>query len=333
MPFTPLYYILSAMTLQEIYELGISMAIKADPRTEVGVKKSLARLKKDYEDLPEKKKKLFDKESLTNPYADSRILYGDLKREIKKVAAGIDADTAEVLLVDRLNEKGMSIDLLITHHPNGSALAGLYEVMDMEVDFASEVAGVPVTTAYAIVKARQAMVGRKLKTVPNHGQAIDAARLLNVPIVAFHTIWDNLGYRYMQDYIAKKSFDSAGELLEYILEIPEFQHAAKEKAAPFITAGNEKSPTGKILVEFTGGTNAGKDIYPEFAKAGIGTIVQMHITEDERKEMEKYHINAIDTGHIPSDSIGANIFLDALEKRGVDVVPFAGLIRVKRTNL
>lgn len=319
------------MSIQEIYDLAIQMAIEADPRGVQAVKKELEKRKKAHKELSEKKRKFFDLETLTNPYSDSRILYGDPHLKIKKVAAGIDADTAEVLLVDRLNEKGMAIDLLLTHHPNGSALAGLSDVMSMQAEYFARLAGVPVTIAYAIVKDRQESVSRRFKTVPNHGQAIDAAKLLNIPTLALHTAWDNLGSHFMSDYVARKKFDTVGELLEYVLEIPEFEHAAREKAAPFITAGSENSPTGKILVEFTGGTNAGKDIYQELAKAGVGTIIQMHITEDERKEMQKYHLNAIDTGHIPSDSIGANIFLDKLESRGIEVIPCSGLIRVKRS--
>jgi len=37
-------------------------------------------------------------------------------------------------------------------------------------------------------------------------------------------------------------------------------------------------------------------------------------------------------GHMVSDSIGANLFLDELEKRGIIVIPASGLIRVKRLN-
>jgi polysaccharide deacetylase 2 family uncharacterized protein YibQ len=35
-------------------------------------------------------------------------------------------------------------------------------------------------------------------------------------------------------------------------------------------------------------------------------------------------------GHISSDSLGMNLMLDEFEKRGVEVVPVGGLIRVKR---
>lgn len=55
------------MTLQEIYDLAIEMGSKADPRGKEGVKKSLERAKKQFEELPEKKKAFFDKESLKKP--------------------------------------------------------------------------------------------------------------------------------------------------------------------------------------------------------------------------------------------------------------------------
>ena len=56
----------------------------------------------------------------------------------------------------------------------------------------------------------------------------------------------------------------------------------------------------------------------------------MHVPEDAVKELNKLHINVIDTGHMAADSIGANIFLDELERHGVAVVPSSGLIRIKR---
>src|SRR3989338_7448402 len=119
------------MTLQEIYELAIEMGIKADPRGKDGVKRFLARTKKEYDEMPKKKKQYFDEESFRNPYSDSRILFGDPKIKVKKLMAGIDAGVADLLLLDRLNQKGEKIDLLISHHPTGHALASLHEVMDI----------------------------------------------------------------------------------------------------------------------------------------------------------------------------------------------------------
>jgi hypothetical protein len=69
------------------------------------------------------------------------------------------------------------------------------------------------------------------------------------------------------------------------------------------------------------------------AQAGIGTIVEMHMKEEHFEEAKKNHLNVIVSGHIASDSLGANLFLDELEKRGIEIVPLSGLIRAKRGKL
>lgn len=316
------------MTLQEIYDLALEMGIKADPRGSAAVKKFLEKRKKDHKEFPEKKKKFFDSETLKSPYSDSRILYGDPKTKIKKVLAGIDAEASEVLLMDRLNQKGEKYDLLISHHPSGHALASLHEVMDIQTDQFGD-AGVPLNVADALLRDRQSEVKRRFGPM-NHSRAIDAARLLGVPLLALHTIWDNLGNDFMRNYLAKKSFDTLGELLDYVNEIPEFVEAAKGKSAPSIVSGSENSRAGKVFVSFTGGTSPSKELYIELAKAGVGTVIEMHVPEEAIQELKKLHINVIDCGHMAADSIGANLFLDQLEKRGIKVTPCSGLIRVKR---
>ena len=318
------------MTLQQIYDLAVLMGKKADPRGEKVVDNYLARLKKEYQELPEKNKKYFDKESLNSPYSDSRILFGDPKQNVKKILAGIDAEASEVLLTDRLNQKGEKIDLLISHHPSGHALASLHEVMDLQVDV-FESYGVPVNVAHALLEKRKGEVKRKFSPL-NHGQTIDTARLLNVPLLALHTIWDNLGDDFMKNYLSKKTFHSAGEVLDYVNEIPEFVESLKGKAGPSLVSGSETARAGKVVVSFTGGTNPSKELYQEMAKAGVGTLVEMHVSEDSLKELQKLHINVIDTGHMASDSIGANLFLDALGKKGIEVIPCSGLIRIRRTK-
>lgn len=318
------------MTLQQIYELGIEMGIKADPRGVDGVKRFLGRTKKEFGEMPERKKKYFDKETLKNPYSDSRILNGDPKMTVKKIMAGIDADASEVLLADRLNQKGEHIDLLISHHPSGHALASLHEVMDIQIDI-FEAAGVPVNVADALFQERKQVIKRRIGPI-NHGKAVDAARLLGVPLLAIHTIWDNLGNNFMNDHLKNKKFDTVGEVLDYVCEIPEFVESTKGKAGPFLAVGSPKTPPGKIVVNFTGGTSPSKELYIEMAKAGVGTIVEMHVPEEAVLELRKLHINVIDCGHMAADSIGANLFLDEIEKRGVKLIPCSGLIRIKRAS-
>jgi hypothetical protein len=317
------------MTLQEIYDLAVQMGIKADPRGENEVKEFLKRAEKDYQGLSEKEKKYFDKESLKNPFADSRMLYGDTKTEVRKIIVGIDVDTGEVVLTDRLNEKGEKIDLIIGHHPAGVGLAALDEVMGVQVDL-MESFGVPVNVAEALMDERISQVRRGIAPA-NHFQSVDAARLLDIPFITIHTIWDNIGHNFLTKHLNSKKLYNVGDVVDAIEEIPEFEEGKKRKAGPKITIGSRKNRAGKIAVSgFTGGTSGHKDIYEKMAQSGIGTIVEMHMNEEHFKEAKKQHLNVIISGHMASDSLGANLFLDELEKRGIGVIPFSGLIRIKR---
>jgi len=317
------------MTIQEVYDLAVEMGMKADPRGTASVKKYLEKNKKRYEDLPEKRKKYFDKESFTNPYSDTRTFTSDTSKQVKKLMAGIDANATEALLVDRLNQKGENIDLLIGHHPEGYAFASLHEVMDLQIEVSAE-AGIPIHLADALLRERMQDVERGIHPI-NHNQTIDTARLLGVPFMTLHTVWDNMGDHFMKEYLKNKEFDTVGDIMDALLEIPEYQEAKRGKAGPIVVAGTRNSKAGKVALFFTGGTNPSKEWYMELAKAGVGTVIDMHIREDALKELRKLHVSVINAGHMSSDSIGANIFLDELEKKGIKIIPCSGLIRVKRS--
>ena len=141
------------MTLEQIYQLALKLAIEADPRGKEGIKKFLKRKKELYDNLPKFKQDEFDKEDFVNPYPDSRILYGDPSLEVDKLLAGIDIDTGEVLLADRLNQKGAGIDLILSHHPMGGPYASLHEVMGVEVDVLAKY-GVPENVGEGIMRDR-----------------------------------------------------------------------------------------------------------------------------------------------------------------------------------
>ena len=227
------------MTIQEIYQLAVKMGMDADPRGKDRMKSVLLKRKEAYKTMSSKKKKYFDLESLENPYTDTRVLFGDTKKQVKKLMAGIDADSTEVLLVDRLNQKGEKIDLLIGHHPTGHALASLHEVMDIQIDtFAQH--GVPENVAHALLEETMGMIKRRIGP-RNNSQTMDVARLLGVPLVALHTVWDNLGDAFMRKFLEDKKFDNVGEIVDAICEIPEFEAVIKDKSGPNIVSGSEKS--------------------------------------------------------------------------------------------
>lgn len=317
------------MKLSKLYKLAVDMGIASDPRGKEGINKLLARRKKEFDELPKSRQAEYDPEDLVNPYSDSRIFLGEPDLEVDSIMAGIDINAAEVLLADRLNQKGESIDLLLTHHPEGASLASLHEVMDVQADIWADY-GVPINIAEGVMRERILEVQRRFSPV-NHAEAIDAAKLLGLAFMGMHTVTDNLVHQYMERLFQKAAPDTVGEVLDILKKEPEYQEAMKGKAGPMIFAGDPKNRAGKVApIEFTGGTEPSHIIYEKLAMAGVGTVIGMHAGEEHRKEALKYHINLVIAGHMSSDSLGMNLLLDAFEKEGIKILPCSGLIRVVR---
>lgn len=316
------------MKLREIYQLAVTKGLEADPRGREAVEKELVRNKKNLESLKEDEKSEFDLESLTNPYSDTRILYGSGDREVNTVLSGIDIEVGEILLADRLREKGKNIDLIISHHPEGKALAALSQVMHLQEDLLRDL-GVPINVAEGIMAGRISEVERGLLPV-NHNRAVDVARLLDIALMCVHTPADNLVTSFLTEYLANQEIETVGDVVKSLKKLPEYHHAVTVNAGPKIVVGSEKRRAGKIFVDMTGGTGGSEDAYEKLAQAGVGTIVTMHIGEKHRKEAEKNHINVVIAGHMASDSLGMNLFLDELAKLGIEIIVCSGLHRVER---
>ena len=314
------------MKIQEIYNSAIKMGIEADFRGREEIEKLLSRRKEKYEKLSPEERKEFDLESLENPYSDSRILNVSEDKEIKKILAGIDIEPAEILLAKEIG----GIDLVISHHPLGKGLAHLSEVMELQCDVLNQY-GVPINIAEGLMKERIDEVARGVNT-RNHQRTVDTAKILGFNLMCCHTATDNLAANFLKERVEKKdSLMRLEDLLNLLKEIPEYQEAMKIGAGPKIFVGDPERRCGKIAVtEITGGTEGSPKLYEKMANAGIGTVVGMHQSEEHRKEAEAANINVVIAGHISSDSLGVNQFLDELERRGIEIVPCSGLIRIKR---
>jgi len=208
-------------------------------------------------------------------------------------------------------------------------LAGLDDVVRLQADVLA-LYGLPINIAESLVYLRMEEVGRSLLSA-NHNQVVDAARLLDIGFMCVHTAADNLVASFLKKIIEKKKPEYVEDLLALLKSIPEYKEAIKIGAGPRLFAGRAEARCGKIvLTGITGGTEGAKDIYKYMSRAGIGTVVVMHMSEERRKEAEKAHINVVVAGHISSDSLGFNLFLDELAKKGIKIIPCSGLIRVER---
>ena len=321
------------MTIQQIYKQAITLGIAHDLRPRAQVIKYLKRMKEAHAKLSREEKKYFDAEGLTNPYLDTRVHFDSGVKNVKRVMAGIDIDSAEILLAHTLSEKNPKkpIDLVIAHHPVGKGLMGLDAVMGLQVDVLAQY-GVPINIAETLVKKRISEVSRGIDPV-NHFKAVDAARLLNVGYMCTHTITDNMVATFLKKKIAKDKPEYVCDILTSLMEIKEYQEAKKQGGGPRLFTGEKENHAGVIAItEVTGGTEGSENIYEKLASAGVGTIIAMHQSEKHRENAKKAHINIVIAGHMSSDSIGMNLFLDELEKEGIEIIPCSGLIRYSRVQ-
>jgi putative NIF3 family GTP cyclohydrolase 1 type 2 len=318
------------MKLGELFQSIVDIGIAADPRGKDGVRRELERLEKSFSDLPESRRGSFDRDRLTNPYADSRLLCGDAEAEVSALMVGVDIEVGEVVLADRLRERGRRIDCLVAHHPEGKALAGFYHVISMQADIL-HAAGVPINVAEALLDDRLTEVERKSMPV-NFTRAVDAARLLDFPFLCAHTPADNCVAGFLEKLFAEKSPETIGDILALLREIPEYRDAARNNAPPRVVAGKESSRAGKIFVDMTGGVEPPKEALTSLAQAGVGVLVGMHASLDHIQKAKELNLNLVVAGHISSDTLGLNLLLDRLRERGAfDVIPCSGFFRVERS--
>jgi putative NIF3 family GTP cyclohydrolase 1 type 2 len=315
------------MKIQDIQNLSIKLGTEADFRGQEGVKKLLDRKKKIFDNLSVKDKEDFDQDSLISPYMDSGIFNLSDDKEVKKVLVGIDIEPAELLLAKQLGD----IDLVIAHHPEGKGLAQLADVMHLQADVLSQY-GVPINIAESLMKIRISEVARGVNAI-NHQRSIDMARILGINFMGSHTPCDNLVARFLKNIIEEKKPETVGDIIDLLKELPEYKEAMKIGVGPKIFVGSPENRVGKIAVsEITGGTEGSVKMYEKMSQAGIGTVIAMHTSEEHRKEAEAAHINIVIAGHISSDSLGVNLFMDELEKQGIEIVPCSGFTRFSRVS-
>ncbi len=296
------------MKVKELFDKAIKVGIDNDPRGKKIVIRELADKNRAFKKLDKKEKEYFDQSELTNPYPDTKILYATGKETVRGVIVGIDMEVGEVALTHALRERGESVDLIIAHHPEGAAYAKLYEVMAMQADILSRF-GVPINVAESLLEKRIGAVERRLLPA-NHARAVDAARLLDIPMINLHTPADNMVATFLQKRFDAETPRTLGDILDMLLEEPEYKQAKMEGAGPKIILGSNKRQAGRVFVDMTGGTEGAKEIFADLVKSGINTVVGMHFSEDHKKEAEKYHMNLIIAGHVSSDNVGLNLLFD-----------------------
>lgn len=317
------------MKLGDIYRIAVKKGIEKDPRSAREIREALASSRKEFSKLKGVDKRAYDKERLTNPYADTRILYGDPDTEIKSIMVGVDMEAPEILAADRLRERGRNIDLVMAHHPEGGAWALFYDVMRIQIASLHKL-GIPLNVGEAMLKDRMGEVQRAVAPA-NHFRSVDVARLLDMPFMCVHTPADNHVNNYLQKLLDSKRVAKLSGVVALLKSIPEYADGLKKNAGPRILIGDPDKKAGKVFIDMTGGTEGPKKIFARLSQAGVGTVVCMHLSEEHFKSAKEEHINVVIAGHIASDTLGLNLLLDQLQKKDdLNIIPCSGFVRVKR---
>lgn len=316
------------VTFDELHDFAVEQGIDQDPRDRDEIERELEEREEAYDKLEGPRKDHYDEDRLDNPYDDSKVLNaGDA--EVSRVVVGIDMETQDLLLVDRLNEQGEDIDGVIAHHPEGAALSRLADVMDLQIDTLRK-AGVPVSQAEAAVRPRVEDVRRGTHGI-NHPRAPTAAAKLGLPLMTLHTVTDNFAHTYVQDYLEEEAPRTLDDIVDALLDLPEYEWALDYVMGPQIFVGSGDNRVGNLAFDFTGGTELDKSRLETMATSGVNTIVAMHMSKEQIEEAGEQNINVVSAGHMPSDSLGMNLFLDrALDEFDLEVVELSGFKRVDR---
>lgn len=290
------------MNLSQFYKLAIKLGSQRDPRK----LKNIA------------------------SYADTAILHGDPDKQINRILVGIDIEVAELLLADRIRaERGL--DLVISHHPEGRAYAMLFEVMQLQVSLLIS-SGIEKCVAQQFLEERKREVERRILP-QNHTRPVDAARILDLAFMCIHTPADNHVYSFVRELLDKEKPAKVKDIVRLLKDIPEYKNASDNLCGPRVILGNPNRDAGKILVEMTGGTEGPRNVFDKLYKAGVRTLVSMHLSEEHFKKVKDANLNVVIAGHISSDNLGLNLLLDRLEqiaKKKFVTIDCSGFKRIRR---
>lgn len=296
------------MKITDIFNFGIEAGKAGDSR--------------EYDELEKIEKELKKDEVI---YGDSAV-HHDSGADIKRVFVGIDCETQEILMADRVGA-----DLVFAHHPEGKALINLWKVMEIHRE-ALIADGISVNVAERVVEERQDEIKRAFHG-SNYNRACDAARVMNMSFLNLHTPADNLANKAMKEFIKNGRYNTIKEFIEAALEIEEYKEAARDGVKPKVLSGSENNRIGKVFVKFNGGTSGNKKIFKYLESAGVSTFICMHLPEAHVEEAKKHNINVVVMPHMASDSLGVNLMLDEILKRGneeLEIIAGAGFVRVDR---
>jgi len=250
--------------------------------------------------------------------ADSGIhVRGD---ELETALVGIDLESPEIQLAER-----EGYDLVLAHHPpGGDPRVNFAPVLDKQVEFMTA-HGVPEERAEAAVadlRSRMEHAGHSA----NYRHDPSIAEHLDQPYMNVHLAPDEIGRRRFREVAEGLDDDAtAGEFADALGEIPELEEALTDVA---LRLGERDNELGDVAVHHAAGTNGGSEVASAYFDNGVDTVLYIHVGAGDTATLQEEYggegKNLVVTGHIASDAIGMNEFIDALEAEGLECDTVSG---------
>jgi hypothetical protein len=174
--------------------------------------------------------------------------------------------------------------------------------------------GVPKEVALAVTA--ELMKRIEVRSHPsNYLHEGDVARRLGLPLMNIHLPIDQVTREFLLGAIHRAGAKTVGGLVEDLGQIPEFAHA---KTKIEVRMGDESNPLGNWVLVFAAGTNGGYPVAKAYFDHGVDTVIYLHVDYEELARLRKEpRGNLVVLGHMAGDSIGVNLFLAQLRKKGV----------------
>jgi hypothetical protein len=315
------------MTVNDLYRFAIDKATELDPRGSQELARSLERVRVEYDALDEKAKQLFDKERLTNPFGDTRIVGGDPDATVERLVCGVNIYGAEVLLADALGRHGKPVDLVVEHHPSGGgALGSRFDTLWPQVKMLTDV-GVPAHRAEKLI--------RKTADEPQRStdyQVNQIATALGIPMMSIHSPADIFLYAEGHRILREDRPETVGDLMDICDSWPEVQWMMDRGRATQVAVGDRRDPLGKVYAVFYGGRNPTPEVFEAICDADCGTLWVVDTSDDLNEVARRRHVSIVVVPHFPADNLGLNLLFDAaMERFGeFDVVDCGNYVRVDR---
>jgi len=246
--------------------------------------------------------------------------------DVRRALFGIDADTGDLLMA-----KQLGYDLLINHHPTGGSSQVNFPQILRKHGVLLERAGVPKDAAERAVRAlldeHEPDAHRR-----NYDRLPSAARLLKMPLMAIHNPCDEIGRRVMDEAL-RTGLPRNPKVRDAVAVLDRMPEFAKAVTRIVVRMGKEENPLGKWVVIHGAGTNGGYPVAKAAFDRGIDTVFYIHVDAGNLRRLRDEYgregaRNLVVTGHIASDSVGINVLVRELRKRGVTVDCFGGVLDV-----